>query len=243
MAETQSARVQKIIAASGYCSRREAEARIREGHVRVNGKVVGLGDRARPSDAIFVDNKPLPKRSEAPLTLLLNKPKGYVCTNADPNNPRTVFDLLPKDLRETRLFCAGRLDKDSEGLVVVTNEGGLADRLTHPGAGVTKRYRLTLHRDLDPEDIPKLLRGVKDEGEHLSVDKLIPAPKGPPDAARRLEVHLKHGKKREIRRLFRAHGYFVKKLIRVQVGGILLRHIPRGGFRILGRKEIERLLP
>ncbi len=236
-------RVQKLIAASGLCSRREAERFIEEGKVRVDGKVVGLGDKARPGAAIFVANKPIPARREAPVALVLNKPKGFVCTNDDPHAERTIFDLLPPDLRRLRLFCAGRLDKDSEGLVVLTNDGDLAARLTHPGSGVVKRYRLTLHRDFDRADIPRLLEGVEDEGEHLKADKIVPAPDTGPGtgAARRLEVHLSHGRKRELRRLLRARGYFVKKLVRVRIGGIILRNLPKGGYKILGKAEIERL--
>jgi 23S rRNA pseudouridine2605 synthase len=234
-------RVQKLIAASGLCSRREAERHIEEGRVRVNGKVARLGDKAPPGTPIFVANKPIPSVPERPVTLVLNKPKGCVCTNSDPHGGRTVFQLLPPDLGRLRLFCAGRLDKDSEGLVVLTNDGDLAARLTHPGSGVVKRYRLTLHRDFDRGDIPRLLGGLEDEGEFLRADKVLPAPDTGPRSARRLEVHMRHGRKRELRRLFRAHGYFVKKLVRVRIGGIILRNLPQGGYRLLGQKEIERL--
>lgn len=241
MSESGEARIQKLIAASGVCSRREAERYIEDGLVRVNGKVAQLGDKARPGTPIFVDNKPIPTRREAPVTLILNKPKGYVCTNDDPYAIHTVFELLPPDLARMRLFCAGRLDKDSEGLVVITNDGALAARLTHPSSKIQKRYRLVLHRDFERKDIPCLLEGVNDEGDFLKADKVIPAPDAGEDAGRRLEVHIHHGKKREIRRLFRAHRYFVKKLVRVQIGGIILRNIPKGGIKVLGKKDIERL--
>jgi len=241
MNEPAEQRIQKIIAASGLCSRREAERYIDDGLVRVNGKVATLGDKATPDADIFVDNKPLLKKPERKVTLVMNKPKGYVCTNSDPNAGRTVFDLLPPDLRRLRLFCAGRLDKDSEGLLVITNDGELANRITHPSTQLIKRYRAVLHRDFNPDDIPNLLEGTEYDGDFLKAEKVIPAPALGDDHRRRLEVHLHHGKKREVRRLFEANRYFVKKLVRVQIGGIVLKNIPKGGIKVLGRKELDRL--
>jgi 23S rRNA pseudouridine2605 synthase len=234
-------RIQKLIAAAGICSRREAERLIEDGRVRVNGKIAQLGDKALISDAIFVNNKPMLRQPEAPVTLVMNKPKGLICSNDDPFNARTVFDLLPPPYSKMRMFCAGRLDKDSEGLLVLTNDGALAHRLTHPGAGVIKRYRVLLNKPFNTADIPKLLEGVEDDGELLKAEKVIPAPAGGADAAQRVEVHLCHGKKREIRRLFEANRYFVKKLVRFQIGGIILKGLPRGGVRRLSNKDIERL--
>ena len=234
-------RIQKIIANSGLCSRREAERAIEGGNVRVNGKIAQLGDKATQDAAIFVNNKPIFKKEVRPVTLIMNKPKGVLCTNADPHAERTVFELLPPDLQRQRLFCAGRLDKDSEGLLVITNDGDLAHRLTHPSTQVVKRYRVVLHRDFNKEDIPKLLAGAEYEGDFLKAEKVIPAPAVGEGHQRRLEVHLHHGKKREVRRLFEANRYFVKKLARVQIGGIVLKNIPRGGIKILGKKDIERL--
>jgi 23S rRNA pseudouridine2605 synthase len=241
MPEAEPQRIQKIIANAGLCSRREAERLIEDGKVRVNGKVAQLGDKGLTKDAIFVNNKPLRANTEAPVTVLMNKPKGLLCTNSDPHAVRTVFDILPADLQRQRLFCAGRLDKDSEGLLVLTNDGDLAHRLTHPSTEIVKRYRVVLHRDFNKEDIPKLLNGVEDEGDFLKAEKVIPAPAVGEGHERRLEVHLHHGKKREVRRLFEANRYFVKKLVRVQIGGIRLKNIAKGGFKILGKKDIERL--
>lgn len=241
MSQPEAQRIQKIIANAGICSRREAERFIEEGAVRVNGKVAQLGDKATPDAAIFVNNKPILKKQERVVTLIMNKPKGYICTNADPFADKTVFELLQPDLQRLRLFCAGRLDKDSEGLLILTNDGDLAHRISHPSTEITKRYRVVLHRDFKKEDIPKLLAGVDYEGDFLKAEKVIPAPAVGEGHLRRLEVHLHHGKKREIRRLFEAHRYFVKKLVRVQIGGIVLKNIPRGGIKILTNKEIERL--
>lgn len=241
MPDAEPQRIQKLIANSGLCSRREAERFIEEGNVRVNGKVATLGDKALPGAAIFVNNKPILWITEAPVTLVMNKPKGVLCTNADPHAERTVFDLLPPDLQRKRLFCAGRLDKDSEGLLVLTNDGDLAHKITHPSTEIVKRYRVVLNKDFNKADIPKLLEGVEDEGELLKAEKVIPAPQVGEGHLRRLEVHLHHGKKREVRRLFEANRYYVKKLVRVQIGGIILKNIPKGGIKILRKKEIERL--
>ena len=234
-------RIQKLIAKSGYCSRREAERLISDGCVRVNGKVSELGEKACPSADIFVNNKPIRVKKERVVTLVMNKPKGYLCTNSDPFADRTVFDLLPADLQRQRMFCAGRLDKDSEGLLVITNNGELAHRVSHPSTCITKRYRVVLNRDFDKSDIQKLLKGVDYEGDFLKAEKVIPVPTLGEGSARRLEVHLHHGKKREIRRLFEANRYYVKKLVRVQIGGIILKNIPKGGIKILGKKEIDLL--
>lgn len=241
MSEQELQRIQKLIANSGLCSRREAERQIEEGNVRVNGKIAQLGDKSTPDAAIFVNNKPIMRKEERPITLIMNKPKGVLCTNADPHAERTVFDLLPPELRRQRLFCAGRLDKDSEGLLIITNDGDLAHRLTHPSKEIVKRYRVVLHRDFNKADIPKLLGGTEYEGDFLKAEKVIPAPQVGEGYQRRLEVHLHHGKKREVRRLFEANRYFVKKLVRIQIGGIVLKNIPRGGIKILGKKDIERL--
>lgn len=241
MPTTEEQRIQKLIAHSGLCSRREAERLIEDGCVRVNGKIAQLGDKALPDAAIFVNNKPIRQKQDTPITLIMNKPKGVLCTNADPHAERTVFDLLQPDLLRHRLFCAGRLDKDSEGLLVLTNDGDLAHRLTHPSTQIVKRYRVVLHRDFNKDDIPKLLNGVDFEGDFLKAEKVIPAPAAGEGFQRRLEVHLHHGKKREVRRLFEANRYYVKKLVRVQIGGIVLKNLPKGGIRILGQKDIERL--
>ena len=242
MKEFKTERVQKLIANAGVCSRREAEKLIEDGKVRVNGKTIELGSKAHPSDAIFVNNKPLQFLQERPITLVLNKPKGFICSNKDPYATQTVFDLLPSDLQKKRLFCAGRLDKDSEGLLILTNDGDLANQLTHPSTNIVKRYRVTLSRDLNHKDIPKMLEGIDFEGEFLKADKIIPAPGEKEGNKRRLEVHLSHGKKREIRRLFEAHRYFVKKLVRFQIGNLQLRNIKKGGIKLLGQKDIARLI-
>ncbi len=236
-------RLQKILAERGVASsRRKAEELIESGRVTVNGRVADLGDKADPeADEIKIGRKRLPAPAR-PQVYLMHKPRGLVCTNADPNAERTVFDILPRDLQQQRLVCAGRLDKDSEGMLILTNDGDLVQALTHPSAEIQKRYRVRLSRELDPELIPKLLEGRKLEGDFLKFDKVIPAPSGSPEAGRNCEVHLHHGKKREIRRLFESFGIYVKRLRRIQIGGLYMKNLGPGMFRKLTDREIPQLL-
>lgn len=234
-------RLHKHVADLGYCSRRKAEELIEAGLIMVNGTTAQIGQRVDPQhDRISIDGKVLRAQSPASVTLVMNKPKGVLCSNHDPYHAETVFNLLPKPYREMRLYCAGRLDKDSQGMLILTNDGDLANRITHPGGGVIKRYRVTLHRDFDTALIPRLLAGVTREGEHLQAKKIIPASKGQ-NPARRVEVHLEQGRKREIRRLFEAFGYFVKKLERFQMGGLAMKGLAPGAARPLQNRELQSL--
>jgi 23S rRNA pseudouridine2605 synthase len=235
-------RVQKAIAERGLGSRREVEQWIAEGRVTVNGRTVTLGDKCLPGeDVIAVDGNPLPRREPGKVVVALNKPKGFLCTNEDPQARRTVFHLLPPELTAGRLFCVGRLDQDSEGLLLLTNDGALQQQLTHPSYNVIKKYTVEIDQPLREADIPKLIRGIQWEGERLSLDKVFPAKGGKKGNWKTLEVTLHHGKKREIRRLFYAFGYEVKKLRRFQIGGLVLSGIPRGAYRVLGKREIQSL--
>ena len=136
------------------------------------------------------------------------------------------------------MVCAGRLDKDTEGLLVLTTDGDLAQRLTHPSKRVIKRYQVRVHRDLSSEDIPKLLRGRTLEGQWLQFDRVIASKHSKTD----FDVHLDHGKKREIRRLLESFGYFVKKLKRIQIGSYKMRGLARGQAKPLRSSEIKEML-
>lgn len=242
MAGEKPIRIQKILADRGLASRRQAEEWIREGRVTVNGNVATIGDKCIPGqDAIEVDGNPVAKRSQRKVVIAMNKPKGFVCTNNDPHAKRTVFDLLPPDLQKMRLSCVGRLDKDSEGLLLLTNDGQLQQELAHPSYGVNKKYHLDIDKSLKEGDIRKMIRGIKWEEEHLSIEKVIPRRSKTGDDWKHLEVTLQHGKKREIRRLFYAFGYEVKRLRRVQIGQFPLRGIPRGHIRSLTKQDIRLL--
>ena len=235
-------RVQKYLAACGVASRREADRMVEEGRVQVGGYQAFPGDTCLPGkDKVSLDGRLVPWRPENRMVLVMNKPKGYLCSNRDPKNSKTIFTLLPENLQETRLFCVGRLDKESEGLVLLTNDGDLAQSLAHPKAEVTKRYRVVLDKALQTEDVRKLLRGITWEGERLKVEKVIPLKGRGPNPKHEVEVHMHHGKKREIRRLLYAFGYKTKRLVRIQIGQFALKGLAKGRFRELKPKEIDSL--
>lgn len=238
----QSIRIQKFIADQGICSRRAAEVHIRNGDVVVNGKVAKLGDKIIPGkDFISLDGKKIIYRAPTKLTLIINKPKGFICSNEDPHNERTVFDLLPKEFANQRLFCAGRLDKDSEGLVVLTNDGDLANRLMHPSSLVTKRYSIELKQLFPKDKIPRLLKGITYEGERLKVEQAVFLGNRNRAESKDLDVAMHHGKKREIRRLFTVLGYDVKRLKRYQIGRFNIKGVPQGAGMPLSPTDIEKL--
>lgn len=236
-------RLQKFLAQQGVASRRGAEVMIEEGRVEVNGALAELGQKVTPSrDQVTVDGRPLSSRRQPQVVVALNKPKGYLCSHHDPHHKRTIFDLLPAELKALRLVVVGRLDMDSEGLLLLTNDGDLAQRLAHPSNRVVKRYRIELDKPLEARHHKTLLQGIVWEGERLQVEKVVPLEAPGELAARRLEVHLEHGRKREIRRLFYALGYDVKRLLRVQIGSFRLQHLPRGHIRTLTAQEVHALL-
>lgn len=234
-------RLQKFLSEAGLASRRKAETIIEEGFVTVNGEIATLGCKVTPGvDDVRVDGQRVRLPEDESVILLLNKPKGYICSHNDPHNAQTIYQLLPKDLQEKRLICAGRLDKDSEGMLILTNDGEAANAIMHPSFNLIKRYRVTLNRDFNPGLIPKMLEGVRHDGELLKAEKVIPDTKGQ-GAERRLEVHLSQGRKREIRRIFESLGYYVKKLRRIQIGNLAMRGMAPGEYRILRAKEIDLL--
>jgi len=240
MATGKAERIQKVIANQGLASRREAESWIEEGRVRVNGETVQLGDKCIPGkDQVEVDGAPLPRSLPPRVVFAMNKPSGVLCTNEDPHGGRTVFEFLPDELREMKLFCVGRLDKDSEGLLLLTNDGELRQQLTHPSYQVVKKYVVEIDKPLEEKDVRRLLRGIRWEGEQLSIDKVFPFGSGNRKNWKKLEVTLHHGRKREIRRLFYAFGYEVKRLKRFQIGKYQLKGIPRGKFKQLEKRDIR----
>lgn len=236
-------RIQKYISQCGICSRREAERKIEDGLVLVNGVPAEIGQDVEPGrDKVWVEGRLATGVVEDKVVLAMNKPKGYLCSNSDPFDAQTVFDILPEPYSGMKLFCCGRLDKNSKGLLILTNDGDLANKITHPSTGVIKKYRVLLNRDLDEKIIPILLRGVVSEGEKLKAAKIIRDETPAADAARRVEVWLNQGRKREIRRMFEVMGYFVKELKRIQIGSYVLKGIPQGGIKVLGKKDIAKLL-
>ena len=235
-------RIQKFIAESGLCSRRAAEAAIAAGEVYVNGQKAELGQKVEPGvDKVSVHGKAVRAQAQPKLALVMHKPRGVVCSNSDPHAEQTIFDLLPREWARLRLFCAGRLDKDSEGLVILTSDGDLANKLMHPSNLVVKRYYVSLEEPFPAGRLRQLLRGVVIEGEHLKVERANLVNPGTDRSSTELDVHMHHGKKREIRQLFTALGFQVRRLRRYQIGSLRLKGIPLRGVKQLSSKEIQSL--
>ena len=235
-------RLQKFIADAGVCSRRAAEALIAQGEVWVNGSVATLGQKITPGvDKVTVGGKPVRTTAQPKVTVAVHKPRGLVCSNDDPHHAATVFALLPRQFSKFRFFCAGRLDLDSEGLVILTTDGDLAHRLMHPSNVVVKRYHVTLKQPFPASRLPQLVRGTIIDGERMKVERAALINAGASESSPSLDVHMHHGKKREIRQLFTALGFDVKRLRRYQIGALPLKGIPLRAGKLLSTKEVESL--
>ena len=229
-------RIQKILAQAGLGSRRGCEELVLQGRVSVNGEIVRqLGTRVDPAARIAVDGEPI--RLEQIVYFAVNKPKGYVSTNFDPSGRPRVIDLLPEIPQ--RVYTVGRLDEDSTGLMIMTNDGEMANRLAHPRFGVEKMYRALVAGMPGPEIIAKLTDGVwLSDGKVRAKRARIVGRQG---QATTLELVLAEGKKREIRRMLSKLGHKVMSLNRVAVGPITLKGLPVGECRPLSRAEVELL--
>lgn len=235
-------RLQKFLADAGVCSRRAAETLVARGEVWVNGIAATTGQKVTPGvDRVTVAGKPVRTTAQPRITVAVHKPRGLVCSNDDPHHAGTVFNLLPRQFARLRFFCAGRLDLDSEGLVILTTDGDLAHRLMHPSNVVVKRYHVTLKQAFPASRLMQLVRGIEWEGERLQVERAALVNAQSDQTAFDLDVHLHHGKKREIRQLFGALGYDVKRLRRYQIGAFALKGIPLRAGKVLSTKEIESL--
>src|ERR1043165_8513912 len=242
MASAEPIRVQKYIAEAGLCSRRAAEALIAQGEVWVNSKVATLGQKVKPGvDKVTVSGKTVRTTAQPLITVAVHKPRGLVCSNDDPHHAATVFELLPREFSKFRFFCAGRLDLDSEGLVILTTDGDLAHRLMHPSNVVVKRYHVVLKHPFPAVRLPQLIRGVVIEGERLKVERAALINADASQSSTDLDVHLHHGKKREIRQLFTTLGFEVKRLRRYQIGALQVKGIPLRAGKVLSTKDVELL--
>lgn len=242
MASVEPIRLQKFIADAGMCSRRAAEALIAQGEVWVNSSPAKLGQKITPGvDKVTVSGKSVRTTAQPRITVAVHKPRGLVCSNDDPHHAATVFDLLPREFSKFRFFCAGRLDLESEGLVILTTDGDLANRLMHPSRVVTKRYHVVLKKAFPSARLPQLIRGVAIEGERLKVERAALINADASHSATNLDVHMHHGKKREIRLLFTTLGFDVKRLKRYQIGALQLKGIPLRAGKVLSNKEVDSL--
>ncbi|MDR3117192.1 MAG: hypothetical protein LBT98_01290 [Puniceicoccales bacterium] len=232
-------RLQKFLARNCACSRRKAEEAIARGEVAVDGVRARTGDRLDSDRCTVTWNGALvePRPRARTIAIALNKPRGYLCTHGDPHlgAGQTIYSLLPLH-GQHRLFCCGRLDRDSEGLLILTNDGQLANRLSHPSNGVAKFYRVAIDLPLGRAQQRACLRGVRDGEDWLRMDG-VEALTGD---RRILDVRLGGGKKRHIRRLLGALGYRVLALQRYRVGNFFLNLRP-GRHRKLGEREIRLL--
>ena len=239
-------RLQKIMAAAGLCSRREAEEWIAEGRVSVNGVRAGLGQRADPeSDAIRVDGKAL-RRPPAPAArryILLNKPRGYVSTTTDPEGRPTVIDLVAPALRKG-LKPVGRLDAASEGLILLTDDGDFAQAVSHPSHGIGKTYRVKVWGEPGEKSIERLRRGIALDGRRTApaqIDRHHSTGRRGEEGNTWYTIVLHEGRSRQIRRMFDAIGHPVSKLKRVAIGTVRDDRLPAGAYRRLTEREIRRL--
>ena len=230
-------RLQKIIAARGLCSRRQAEKWIEEGRVRVNGNTAHLGDTADiTEDVIEVDGKRLPKAGKK-LYLMLNKPRGYVTTLSDEKGRKNAAELVAGC--GTRVYPVGRLDMDSEGLLLFTNDGEFANLMMHPKHEVDKVYRVWV-TNYAPEKLEALKEPIELDGYKIKKPKVRPVRQEPNRAI--LDVTIHEGRNRQVRRMCQAAGLEVARLKRIAEGGLRIGDLKPGAWRELEPREIEMLL-
>lgn len=235
---TEAMRLQKFLAEAGVASRRAAERLILAGRVRVNGEPVGeLGRKVNPArDQVAVDGRVVRRKKR--LHVALHKPPGYVCTRTPQGRQPGVLELLPAEW--SGLYPVGRLDRESEGLLLLTNDGDFCVRLTHPRHGVRKVYEATVNGRVTPPMLEPLCRGLRHRGERLQAEsaRVLTAN----SRRSRVELVLREGKNREVRRLFAAIGLQVTRLLRVRIGPLRLGELPPGKWRVLPPAEVTALL-
>ena len=231
-------RLQKFLAEAGIGSRRASEQIILAGRVAIDGETAReLGVKVDPAhQRVTVDGQAIKPRRK--LYIALHKPRGYLCTRRDPQDRCTIAELLPREW--ANLYSVGRLDRDSEGLIFLTNDGHFCLRLTHPRYGIRKTYRVTLEGRIEPTVLDKVVHGVVDQGESLKAERARILSANNTQSA--VEVELAEGKNREARRLFEAHGMTVLRLQRTRIGPIRLGELPEGKWRALTEPEIKSLL-
>ena len=232
-------RIQKIISDAGYCSRRKAETLIEAGRVKCNGHPVRLGDKALPTDLITVNDERIyiPKKKEYRY-IMLNKPRGYVTTLSDEQGRRCVSDLL--DGVSERVYPVGRLDRNSEGLLLFTNDGNFANGIMHPSRQVSKTYRVTVRPPVSEEQLAQMAAGVTlDDGFKTAPANIVTQVTEPTRVVLLVTIH--EGKKREVRRMCDAVGLEVARLRRISIGPVKLGMLKPGEWRDLTSEELRAL--
>lgn len=225
-------RLNRYLAAAGLGSRRSVEALILEGRVKINGRIVeDLGTVVAPGDVVKVGSKTV--QPQEIVHAVLYKPRGFLCTASDERERRTIFDLLPTDW--PRVYHVGRLDMESEGLLIVTNDGALSLSLTHPRFKIEKEYEVTLDKPFDPSKKEKLLRGFHIEGGRAKMEEVEQI------SANKLRVILTQGIKRQIRLMLYDCGFEVENLRRIRIGTIRIDKLRAGMWRMLSPKDVADL--
>ncbi len=228
-------RLNKFIANSGVCSRREADKIIESGRISINGEVVTqLGSKVQAEDVVELDGNSL--KGEQNVYVLLNKPKGFITTLKDPEGRRTVMELV-NNATDARIFPVGRLDRNTTGLLLFTNDGELANKLMHPSTNIGKIYRVFLDQDLEEGDGEKIMEGIELDDGFIKADAFAQDEQDPSVAG--IEIH--SGKNRIVRRIFEHFGYKVKYLDRITFAGLTKKDLPRGKYRFLDEKEVRAL--
>ena len=225
-------RLNRFLAAAGVASRREADGLIAAGRVKVNGRIcTDFHFAPTANDHVKVDGKLIQQRP--PVYILLHKPRGFVCTRRDPNVTDTIYDLLPPKF--SSLAYVGRLDAQSEGLLLLTNDGELSQRLTHPRFKIEKEYEVVLNRAATPDLAERLLRGVILDGKRARAKRIHQA------SPTHMRIVLEQGINRQIRRMLERFGFHAKRLARIRMGNLYLSDLPRGHWRLLTKREIAAL--
>ena len=226
-------RLNKYLASCGVGSRRACDELIASGRVEVNGSpCVKLAPRVTETDSVRVDGKRVFPKEE--IVVIFHKPRGYVCTRSDELGRETIYSLLPASL--SALHHVGRLDTDSEGMLILTNDGDLSQQLMHPSKSVEKEYLVTSNQAFENAHLDQFLAGVFTEEGKLRAKHIERI------SARRIKVVLDHGAKRQIRVMFEALGYQVTKLLRVRIGNLWLGDLEIGRWAVLNAKEVKMLL-
>ncbi len=229
-------RLNKYLANAGICSRREADDFIQAGVITVNGEVVTtLGAKVLPTDKVKFHDQPI--RREHKVYILLNKPKNCVTTTDDPQERKTVIDIV-KNACSERIYPVGRLDRNTTGVLLLTNDGDLAAKLTHPRYGKKKIYAVTLDKDLTADDLATIMQGVVLDDERIVPDALEFTKDG---SQRHIGLEIHSGQNRVVRRIFEKVGYKVMQLDRVSFAGLTKKNVSRGKYRFLTPKEVSML--
>ena len=229
-------RLQKILSARGVCSRRAAEALLQEGRITCNGRVCQLGDSADPDhDEILVDGKPLPSAQNY-IYIMLHKPRGFVTTLSDEKGRKNAAQLVADC--GTRVYPVGRLDMDSEGLLLFTNDGQLANRLMHPSHEISKVYRVTVD-GYSAHGLERFNRPMTLDGYRLQIPKVTLLEEKEGKAVMEITIH--EGRNRQVRRMCAIAGMQVRRLLRVSEGPLQLGNLPKGKWRHLTAEELRQL--